>query len=440
MMVFIYYLCAFVIAIGLLVTVHEWGHFYVARLCGVHVLRFSIGFGRSLCQWTDRKGTTYALAILPLGGYVKMLNENEGPVPVEQKPHAFNNQSLWRRSAIVVAGPLANFIFAILVFAGIYTVGIKVIPPVIGDVLPHSYAADVGLRASDEILRINHDDIVNWEDVLQHLIINAGTSSPVALEMKSGRHLNLNLQAYPFNPDADYLETLGIQTQLESMPAVVGTVIPDSPAARAGVKAEDMILAINHQPIKGWLDLVDYVHLQPFKTTVYTIRRAGQSLNISITPTIKTTLSGEQVGMIGVMAKDVTRIQRYSPIAALLRSVHHTYTMSITSLQMIARMLVGKADLRNLSGPISIAKGAGQSAQGGLEYYLAFLGLISVSLAVINLLPIPLLDGGHLLYYAIEWIRGRPVSEEVQQIGMTIGIVLLMCIMSIALYNDFTGL
>jgi regulator of sigma E protease len=441
----------FILALLLLIIVHEYGHFIVARWCGVKVLRFSFGFGKVLCRWHDKKGTEYAWSLFPLGGYIKMLDETEEAVPVQERHLAFNNKPLWMRVAIILAGPLFNFLFAAVAFWLVLVIGIKSLAPIIEDVKPHSVAARAGLSAKQEILTFNGEKITSWHDFEYACLPLIGLNESVSMTVKSlstDQQKNVMLTLVNWQPDVkkpDLLSALGIVPFIPTIPPVVGEVLADSPAQKTGLNVNDEIRSINGQLITDWLDMVDFVKLHPDQHTIITIKRNG---NIKQLPAIigHVMNNGHIEGMLGMRSKAVDwpehwlRVKRENPLQAVPLALKQTLDLTTTSFALIGRLLTGKISLHNMSGPVGIAQGAGESAKSGFVYYLSFLALISISLGVLNLLPIPMLDGGHLFYYVIELICRRQLPAQVKMIGMYIGLIVLVALSIIALSNDLTRL
>lgn len=439
----IHILWAFLLALGILIVIHELGHYWVARLCGVKVLRFSVGFGTPL--WRRRLGadqTEWVIAAFPLGGYVKMLDEREGDVAPDERPRAFNRQSVYRRIAIVAAGPLANFLLAIVVYWAVFMHGVPGVIPVLGAALPATPAAQAGIVSGETVLRIGDQPVRTWEDVRWALLEQAVDRGSVALEVQNEkgqiafRRLDLTgLDAEDL--DGDFLNKIGLT---RFAPAVLGEVPEGTPAARAGLRQGDEIVTVDGRAIGGWEELVAAVQPSAGKNLMLGIRRGNETFEAAVVP--DAVQEGERtIGRIGVrpdvavLEKQLVQV-RYGPLAALGQAAGKTWELSVFSLRMLGKMITGDVSPRNLSGPLTIADYAGQSAQMGWLYYLRFIALISISLAVLNLLPVPVLDGGHLMYYIVEIIKGRPVSERALEIGQRIGMVVLFSLMAFALYND----
>lgn len=442
---------AFLIAIGILVTFHEFGHFWVARRLGVKVLRFSVGFGKPLITWQDKHKTEYVIAAIPLGGYVKMVDEREGPVLTEHLPYAFNRKPISSRIAIVLAGPLFNFIFAILAYWLMFMIGIKGVIPLIGEVKPDSIAMQAGLVAGEEIVTVDHQPTNTWQQVNKQLMVRIGDKNLLQIETKekSGiiRTHFLDLSQWELKGDKpDLLYGLGILPyELPIFPRI-SEVVYDEPAMHAGIMSGDVILAVNGKAINHWKDFTDITtHSinQPLKITVL---RAGNEVTLTATPRAKEATNGEVVGFLGLVVKPqklpdtMLRKEHLDPVHAFIAAIQKTQEYIAISFTIIGKMITGNIGLHALSGPITIAQGAGATLVVGFQYYLSFLALISISLGVLNLLPIPILDGGHLLFYVIELIIRKPVPERIQMIGFKIGLIVLLFLMVVAFYNDLLRL
>ena len=444
---------AFAFALGALIVVHEYGHYVVARLCGVKVLKFSVGFGRVI--WSHRYGrdqTEWAVSAFPLGGYVKMLDEREGEVAAHDLARAFNRQSVYRRTVIVAAGPLANFLLAILLYWGIYLYGVPGLSPVIGVVTPGSPAAAAQFAAGEIVLRIGTQAVATWQDARWLLLKHAVDKKAVVLEVRNERNelawRKLDLSQLETGAlDGDFLRALGFARLQPPLPPVIGQIIPGGAAERGGLRADDEIVAINDENIARWDQVVTAVSGNAGRELLFAVRRAAAgTVRIAVTPDAVLE-NGARIGRIGAAAhidrealqKYVVEV-RYPPLEGLGRALERTWDTSLFSLRMLGKMIVGEVSLKNLSGPITIADYAGQSARVGWLSYLVFLALISISLGVLNLLPIPLLDGGHLMYYTVEILKGSPVSDRVVEVGQRVGMALLVLLMSFALYNDINRL
>lgn len=442
---------SFLFALALLITFHEFGHFWVARRLGVKVLRFSIGFGKPLVRWIGRTGTEYMIAVIPLGGYVKMLDESEGTVAEEDKPFAFNRQSLFKRTLIVLAGPVFNLILAVVMFWLMFMIGIKTIAPITGQVEPGSLAAKAGFANGDEIIAIDDKQVINWRTFQLELLTRIGHEQvPVTLKNvndKQVRTTYLNLSRWHVSSNSNnLLEDLGISPYVPPFNPIVGRVKADFPAEKAGFQIGDVVEQVNSKPLKDWREFVSEVRDNPGKSIQVTVNRDGREVELMVKPAAQRQADGSMVGFIGLQSvplewpPNMIREQRFPIYQAWWPALKETFSISATTLKVIAKLVVGEVSLRSISGPIGIAKGAGQSASIGLAYYLGFIAIVSISLGILNLLPIPILDGGHLLYYLIEFIRGKPVSEVGREWGARIGVFVLFSLVIIAVYNDLTAL
>ena len=445
-------LLAFIVALGVLIVFHEFGHYVIARLFGVKVLRFSIGFGRSL--WRTRRGrdqTEWVIAALPLGGYVKMLDEHEGPVAPEEVHRAFNRQSVWRRSTIVVAGPVANFLLAIVFYWALFVGGVQEAKPVVGTPGPGTVAEASGLTRGETILKINEEPMASWQQVRWRLLQLAVEKQPARLEVIDPKQRltwrTLDLSGFDLEGfDSDPLARLGLKLDRPDVAPIVGKVVPGSVAEAGGVRPGDRVVSIDGRRIRVWEDLVAAVQARPGATVRLLVSRGNKELEIDLVPRAERQ-NGQLIGRIGTAPqvdaesmKSLVTTVRYGPVAALGMALERTWETSVFSLKMLGKMVVGQVSWKNLSGPVTIADYAGQSAQLGIGAYIAFLALISISLGVLNLLPIPLLDGGHLLYYLVEIFKGSPVSERAMELGQRLGLTLLLFLMAFAIYNDFSRL
>ncbi|KTC75464.1 membrane-associated Zn-dependent protease EcfE [Legionella birminghamensis] len=441
----------FFLALFLLITIHEFGHFWVARLCGVKVLRFSFGFGKVIAKWHDRKGTEYAWSLLPLGGYVKMLDESEGEVLPEEKHLAFNNKSVWQRIAIVLAGPVFNLLFAFVCLWLVLIIGIKSLAPMIEDVKPGTPAAHAGLTAKEEIIAMEDRPITSWRDFQYAFMPLVGSDEKVSLTVKSmlnGQHrtLWLSLHNWEINPKKpDLLGSLGIVPFIPSIPPVIGEVMNGSPAEQAGLQVGDRIQTMDKQKLGDWLVLVEFVRYHPGQVLQLSVLRKDKLLEIPVTIGTKNN-EGQSEGFLGVKSEKVNwppqwlRLQREAPLPALKIALQQTVELTGATFSLIGRFVTGQLGLDTLSGPVGIAQGAGESGRSGIAYYLSFLALVSISLGVLNLLPVPMLDGGHLLFYMIELVTRKPLSEEFRTIGLYIGLAFLVTLMFLALTNDLSRL
>lgn len=438
----------FLVAIGILVVVHEFGHYLAARWAGVKVLRFSVGFGKPiLSRRFGRDRTEWTLSALPFGGYVKMLDEREGEVPADQVHRSFNRATVWRRIGIVTAGPAANFLLAIVFYWALFVNGLPALKPIVGEPPADTPAAIAGLVAGDEIRRVNGTATPSFQDLRLALLRAGVASEAIVLELADGRTLRLDVQATQAeNLEQDILRPLGIVRYNPDIAPVINQVLPDGAAARAGFQTGDRVLSANGAAVESWQDWVQVIRQHPAAALTIEIERGGQRQMLTVVPDAVDD-AGERVGKIGAgprvdpaaMAMLMTEV-RYGPLAAIWHGTAKTWEMSIFTLEMIGRMVLGQVSWKNLSGPLTIADYAGQSATLGWISFVGFLALVSVSLGVLNLLPIPLLDGGHLMYYVAEVLTGRPVSERAMEVGARIGMFLLLLLMSFALFNDLQRL
>ncbi|MCK4950893.1 MAG: RIP metalloprotease RseP [Gammaproteobacteria bacterium] len=442
------YIGSFILALGILIAVHEYGHFWVARKLGVKVLRFSIGFGKPLLSRKSRDGETeYVLAAIPLGGYVKMLDEREGEVAEEELDRAFNNKPVLSRIAVVLAGPIANFIFAIFALSIMYFSGIPGYKPILGDIKVDSIAGQAGFRNGDLVLQVQRKDVASWQETRMALLDVALDQKWIEVKVQDAqgnqaiRTLNLNGSGNPVD-NQDFMGEIGLD--LWRPPAVLGEVTPGGPADQAGLKAGDRVISVNGEPMNYWLDWVNIVREHHDQLLQVEIDRQGELLLFNLTPGSKQK-DEKKIGFVDVRMpqsywEKMSVEIRYGPIEALGAGIGKTWDMSVLMLRVMGKIVTGDASLRNISGPVTIAQYAGDSASRGLMSFLSFLALISISLGVLNLLPIPILDGGHLMYYLVELVKGSPVSEQTQSVGQQIGIMILLALMILAFYNDFMRL
>lgn len=441
----------FLLAISLLVVIHEYGHFWVARRCGVFVKRFSVGFGKPLWTFTDKHGTEFSIAPIPLGGYVSMLDEREAEVPAEQLHMAFNRKSPWQRIAIAAAGPAANFIFAIAAYWFLFLSGLSGLVPVVGDVQQDSPAAIAGVQVSDEITAVNGKPTPTWEDVNWQLVSFLGETTDIQLTLTSsdGAHYDVrvgveNWLAVDEIPDP--ISALGLEPRRFKIPVTLAEVKAGGAAERAGLQAKDTIVAANGQPVESWSSWVELVKHSAEQTMQLTVVRDQQELIVSITPDSQTAEDGTVYGFVGAMVAipeypaDWVRKRQFGVIDAFGMSLQKTWETTYFTLASFGKILAGQLSVKNLSGPVTIAKVAGATAAGGLESFVGFLALLSVSLGVLNLLPVPVLDGGHIVFSLAEIVRGKPLSEQFQMMAVKVGMFLLIGLMLVAFYNDLSRL
>ncbi len=443
---------SFLVALGVLIVFHELGHYVVARVCGVKVLRFSLGFGKVLWhRKLGRDATEWAVSAFPLGGYVKMLDEREGPVPADQMHRAFNRQPVGKRFAIVAAGPIANFLLAILLYWVLFMHGVPGVKPVLGEPLAETPAARAQLAAGDTITRIGESNVATWQDVRWVLLEHALRKEHVTVEVHNARggvdfrKLDLS-QIGPEQIDADLIRAIGLTRFQPAFKPVIGKLITGGAGERDGLKPGDEVIAADGEAIASWDDLVALISEAPGRPLSLRVLREDVQSELVVTPDRKVE-NGKTLGRIGAYPhideqetrKYLTEV-RYGPVAAMGQAAGRTWEVSVFTVKMLGRMIMGDVSLKNLSGPITIADYAGQSAQLGWLAYVSFLALISISLGVLNLMPVPLLDGGHLMYYVAEIVKGSPVSDRVMEMGQQVGIVLLFSLMAFALYNDINRL
>ena len=449
---FLFYLAAFVLVLGVLIVVHEFGHYLVARIAGVKVLRFSVGFGRAL--WSRRVGrdrTEFSIGAFPIGGYVKMLDEREGRVAPNELHRSFNRKSVWRRMAIVAAGPMANLLLAVVLFWTLFVSGTDELKPVLGTPFVGSPAELAGIKNGEQVLKMAGEPVRTWQDMRWSLLRSAVDQDVVELEVINERNevairrLDVNA-AKADGWQGDALEKLGLTVFRPTIPPVIGSVIPGSPADDAGLRQGDVIVQIADTVVTTWTDVVRRVRESPEVSISLLVERNDETLSVTVTPE-RTSERGTVIGRIGASVDDsgvdfdalLVRVS-YGPVISLHKAVSETWDKSVFSLRMIGKMITGDISLRNISGPVTIADYAGQSAKLGLDYYLKFLALVSISLAVLNLLPVPILDGGHLLYYVLEIIRRKPLSDRAMEIGQQVGMALMLMLMALAFYNDVNRL
>ena len=440
----------FVVALGILVAVHEWGHFWVARRCGVKVHRFSIGFGKTLWSRTDKLGTEFVIAAIPLGGYVKMLDERVDEVSEAELSMAFNRQHVLKRIAIIAAGPLVNFIFAVFALYLMFLIGVPSVKPMLAEPKADSIVARAGIPAGAIISQIGERQTLDWEEVNLELMSFIGKSAiPVRWrdpQTQVERLTVLDSTAWQFDPEtSSAISSLGFSMYRPAILPVLGSVVKNSAADLLGLQVGDKILRLDGTSVENWKQIVDYVSQRPGEAIDVEVERQGQQLTLSghIGHRSENGVSRGYMGFtptLDAWPEGLLFDYQYGLLDSVGKALDKTWRLMTLSLEMLAKLFTGDVSVKNLSGPISIAQGAGMSASSGLVYFLSFLALISVNLGIINLLPLPVLDGGHLLYYFIELLSGRPVPESVQEIGFKIGGFILLLLMSIAIVNDITRL
>ncbi len=448
------YLLAFLVAIGILVAVHEYGHFWMARRMGIKVLRFSIGFGRVLWSKSDASGTEYAFSAIPLGGYVKLLDEREGPVDPNLVSQAYNRKPVWRRILVLLAGPFANFLFAAVAYWILLVVGTPALKPIIGDVTADSIAAHAGLLSGDSIVGVGGQAVTTREGAVLAILERLLDDAPIALEVQgaggaaSPRALQLEIAGdrRALTEPGALMTGLGFEFWYPTVPTEVGKLIAGNPAELAGVQVGDRIVAVDGTPVDDFQAMVKIVQPSPGKTLVFAIERKGERLDLPIE--VQGQREGDRlIGRIGIqpvaglaVPDAMQTVERFGPAAAVGRAIDKTWNMSVLTIRMIWNVATGDVSVKNLSGPINIAEYAGFSARQGILSFLSFLAVVSVSLFVLNLLPIPILDGGQVVYQLAELVKGSPLSDRAQAVGQQIGIVLLLMLMSFAFYNDLSRL
>lgn len=456
-MILIQTIFSLIITLGILVTIHEYGHYWVARRCGVKVLRFSVGFGRPIFMWKDRHGTEFAIASIPLGGFVKMLDEREGAVASELLPFAFNRKPVSQRIAIVSAGPIANFLFAIFAYWLMFMLGFNALTPTIGEVEQESIAARAGLYSGLEITQVDGRDTNSWRAVSMELINRIGETGEIQLSARMSSHsesghyiLSIENWMLDREPNA-LLSDLGIKPVTPSVPAIMGQILPGSPAEQGGLRVADKVVEANGIVIEDWFDFVEIIKVSAEKEVLVKVERpvdnsVAEKIALTLKPEVFVTEAGESIGRLGVGVQpfsyppEMIRTISYGPLQSFLEASDQVWADSVMTLNAIKKMILGLISLDNLSGPITIAQVANESIESGSEEFLRFLALLSVSLGILNLLPIPVLDGGHIFYYLVEAARGKPLSEKWQTLGLKIGVSFILVLMSLALYNDIMRL
>ncbi|SFF29957.1 regulator of sigma E protease [Fontimonas thermophila] len=445
----IWSVAGFVIAISVLVAFHEFGHYWVARRCGVKVLRFSIGFGPPLWRRISADGVEWVVSALPLGGYVKMLDEREQAVAPSERPLAFNNASVARRMAIVAAGPAFNFALAIVLYWAVHVIGIEGMKPLLASPPADSVAARAGIVGGAEVLAVDGEPVVTWTELQATLIDHALDRGQVVLQWRepggSVRQGMFDLSRVRIDPE-HLFDDIGLSPWEPSLPPVLAEVVPGEAADAAGFRAGDELVAYDGTPIESWQQWARWVQAHPGEVVRVEVRREGRLLTL---PVIigRAEREGRSIGRFGAAVanpgdlwQDLRAVSRLGPVEAIPAALTQTWQMSWMTLRMLARMVTGDVSVKNVSGPIQIAQVAGYSAQVGLVSFLSFMAIVSVSLGVLNLLPVPVLDGGHLLYYAVEAVKGSPVSERAQEAGQRLGLTLLALLMGLAFYNDIARL
>lgn len=445
-------LAAFIVAIGVLVTIHEYGHYLAARLMDVKVLRFSIGFGRPIYRRSfGRDRTEFVVAAVPLGGYVKMLDEREAPVPEHEVARAFNRKTLRARNLVVVAGPAANFLFALVAYAAMFMIGVPGLKPVVGEVEPGSAAAVGGLQHGDEILMVGSRRVQDWDQANLRLLDHAVRSDAVELTVLARDGVEVR-RVIPLENrrellgEGQFLERLGITPFRPTLQPLIGSVERGGPAADAGLQPGDRVISVDGEHVKSWSAWVDMIQAAPGRTLRVALERDGSRLDLDVTPA-RVETNGEIRGRIGAgvdtdqaQLREMSTLVRLGPVEGFVSGASRTWEVSVLTLRVLWRMITGEASVKNIAGPVTIAEYAGMTAILGITAFLGFLALVSVSLGIINLLPIPVLDGGHLMFHLVEWVKGSAVSERTQLIAQQMGLVAIAGLMLLAFYNDFARL
>lgn len=461
MLGFITNVLALLLTLGILVTVHEFGHFWVARRCGVKVLRFSIGFGKAVKSWTGADGVEYVIAPIPLGGYVKMLGQEDTTItdstelPESQRHLSFAYKPLWQRMAIVAAGPIANFLLAIFVFWVInIAYGVSGIVPVINSVVENSVAERAGLRAGDQILAVDGEETVIWQQATMQLLARLGETGSISLTVDPVDSSTIRELTLPINnwmrgeTEPNPFPELGI-IQFD-IPALIAGIIPGGRAEASGLLVGDEVLSVDGHGIRGWSHWVEVIRSSPELELNVVVKRQGIDTDLLLRPALSNLEDGTEIGSIGASVQEVSLAEllppemrreiKYNLLTAVQPAVQETWNKSVFVLDSIKKMIVGLISVKNINGPITIAQVAGETVSYGVDVYLGFLALLSISLGVLNLMPIPVLDGGHLLYYMIEAVIRRPVPEKIQAFGLQLGLLLISGIMILAVYNDVNRL
>lgn len=430
-------LLAFAATILVIVAIHEYGHYLAMRIFGVKVLTFSIGFGPKLLRWRSAGGTEFVLSAIPLGGYVKPLDRRDSVVVAEEQEQEFSQKPAWQRVIVYAAGPVANFLLAIVLYWAVFMNGQLAVPPVIGDVTPNTPAASAGLQYGDEIIALGGRDVHSWQQLSMGLLRFVGDTEPVALNLRDehGQERAVALDITPWSKDLDgpVFELLGFAPR--PLPAVLGSVNPESAAARAGLAEGDKVLSVNGEPIANWNEWVERIRTAPNERLVVALERNGQPISVKLTPDATETSDGERIGLVGVQLGGLRNIE-YGFFAAIFEGAKRTTDQASMIVSSFGKMLTGNLSVKNLGGPITIAQAAGETAAIGMASFALFLAFFSVSLGVINLFPIPMLDGGWILFGLIEMVRRKPLSDEFLMRAQGLGMTLVFALMCVAIFND----
>ncbi|GEM74076.1 sigma E protease regulator RseP [Vibrio sagamiensis] len=445
-------LASFIVALGILVAVHEFGHFWIARRCGVKVEKFSIGFGKSIWSKIGKDGTEYSLSMIPLGGYVKMVDSRVDDVPENERHFAFDQKPLWKRTAIVAAGPIFNFLFAIFAYWLVFLIGVPAVKPVVGEVTPNSIVAQAGIKSGMELKSISGIKTPDWESVNMGFVSHIGDDSMTMTlsskdELGSDVTKTLDIRDWKFDPETQStMQSLGFKPYTPEVYTELANVTKGGAGDKAGLQVGDKLLEIDGIMISNWNDVVEAIRSHPMTPIDLTIMRQGNQQILRLVPDSRELADNQLIGFSGIAPKIASWPEQYrfelqfGVFESIGKAIDKTGQVIGLTISMLKKLIVGDVGLNNLSGPISIAKGAGATADYGLVYFLGFLALISVNLGIINLVPLPMLDGGHLLFFAIEAIIRRPVPEKVQEMGFRVGGAIIFSLMALALFNDFTRL
>ncbi|WP_417446011.1 RIP metalloprotease RseP [Kangiella sp.] len=436
---FLYSIFGLLILLGVLVTFHEWGHYWVAKKLGVKALRFSVGFGKPIWGRTNKHGTEFVIAPIPLGGYVRFVDEREGDVAEEDLPYAFNRQPVWKRILIVLAGPMANFLLAIVVYAAVYMMGIAVGKPFVTNVLPNTVAAQANFPENSEILSVDGVQVKSLEDAIFAFVDHIDDDKTIKVEVqplnKEPTTVVLDVSQWQEPDEGTIFDSLGLDFGRVDGEPSLGLVAEDSPAENGGLKVGDTVVSVNGESISLWSEFVAFIENSPSKPLELIVSRDGYQQPLVVTP--EPNERDPAIGYLGIAPSfQGYNVINYGFFESIGKGTEQTWVMVERIGSFLGKLITGKLSIKNLGGPVGIAQGAGQTAQAGMVAFLLYLAMISVNLGFVNLLPIPMLDGGHLMYYLVELVRGKPVSEKIMELGMRVGIILVLTIMAIALFFD----